>query len=392
MGSCRRCVVRLAVWIICWLVSAAPLLLAATDPSTGSSQGESGAADLNNRGITEARAGRFEVGIDYLRQALRADPKDPLLRTNLSGMLTDWALQLERQGKLDEAEQALLEASVLDGSNAQSLAALGDLAYFKRSDFDRAISFWTRAHARMPGPERRALADRISQAQRDREIERKFRSEATAHFEIRIPPPGNLTVTELGSLLEELYAQLATELGGGPSKITVILYTGGDLHRTYNQRDWALGFYDGRLRLLWDEVGAELQRPVIAHELAHAFLHHRYGDPLPIWVHEGFAQLHEGARPREPEEQQIEERVISGAAWVPLKWLDRHFSQPSGSDDLWRAYVQSRLVVAELVKRHGMERMNAFLDGLSKGATVETAYEQAFAPARWARTDRTIFE
>lgn len=349
-------------------------------------------ADLNNRGVTEAKAGRFDAGAALLRQALQADPNDPLLRQNLSGVLTDWALQLHQQGKLEDAERLLQEAVGAQPDNGRALWALGDLAYFARSDFDGAIRFWTRAHAALPDAERRAIADRIAQAQRDQAIERRFQSRATAHFELRVPPGPQRATTDFEALLEAQYAQLAQELGVSPPRITVILYTGGDLHRTYNQRDWALGFYDGRLRLLWSEIGSELEPAIVAHELAHAFLRHAYGDHLPIWVHEGFAQWREGARPRTAKEQQLETQLVSGEVWVPLKWLDRRFTQPHSHDDVWRAYTQARLVVAGLIRRHGVDRFKQFLARLRGGAAVEAAYEEAFAPARWALTDRPIFK
>ena len=196
----------------------------------------------------------------------------------------------------------------------------------------------------------------------------------------------------LSALLEEAYATLAGEFGGGPSRLTVIIYTQQDLHRTYNQRDWALGFYDGRLRLLREELGGEWARPLVAHELAHAFLQHVYGERLPIWVHEGFAQLHEGPRPRAAEEQRMERSVQEGTAWIPLKWLDQRFTHPSSRADVGRAYVEARLVVARLVRDRGMASFKTFLAQLSQGVAVDAAYDAAFVPSRWAATDRSILK
>ena len=46
----------------------------------------------------------------------------------------------------------------------------------------------------------------------------------------------------------------------------------------------------------------------------------------------------------------------------------------------------------ELVRRYGMERVSAFLERLGQTGSVEQAYEQAFAPARWAGADQGVFE
>ena len=44
---------------------------------------------VNNRGVTEAKAGRFEAGATALREALKLDPKDAQTRKSLSNILTD---------------------------------------------------------------------------------------------------------------------------------------------------------------------------------------------------------------------------------------------------------------------------------------------------------------
>ena len=174
--------------------------------------------------------------------------------------------------------------------------------------------------------------------------------------------------------------------------MTVIIYTAQDLHRTYNQRDWALGFYDGRLRLLGSELGTEAARVLVAHELAHAFLQHTYGPGVPTWVHEGFAELQEGDRPRSEEERRLEQGIRAGTLWIPLKWLDGRFARPSSADDVGRAYVEARLVVQELVQRHGIDRFKTFLAALGHGTAVDAAYDAAFEPDRWARTDQSILK
>ena len=350
------------------------------------------AAELNNQGVRAAQDGQFATGVDYLRRAVTADPNDPLLRTNLSGVLTEWAGRLEHTGEVDQAERLLQEALQHEPANGRAFALLGDIAYFRRSDFAKAVDYWKRAYATLPAEEQRMAADRIAQAQRDQTIEHGFASKRTAHFEIRLARQQGIDLEALERLLEEAYARLMNGLGSGPSTITVIVYSRQDLRRTYNQRDWALGFYDGRLRLAWNEVASALAPSLIAHELTHAFLRHAYAGGLPIWVHEGLAQVEEGARPMAEQERRWEEGVRSGSSWVPVKWLDRRFTHPSNTEDVARAYVEARLIVARLIERHGMGQFTAFLKQLSDGAAIEATYDAAFAPDRWARTDAPIFE
>ena len=345
------------------------------------------ANDLNTVAITEAQAGRWSEAVDHLRRAVKINSSSMLLRKNLSGILTDWAFQLEQTGDASHVEPLLLEAVTYDSDNALAYVRLGDLAYFRRSDFTAAIGYWKRANGKISAVEWRSVADRISQAQRDAAIEREFVSHPTAHFDIRVHHQGKADLDALGRQLEDGYMRLLQRMGNGPPKITAILYSAGDLRRTYNQRDWAVGFYDGRLRLAVREVGTEMAPVLIAHELTHAFLQSAYGPTLPIWVHEGFAQFQEGERPRAKEELEQERAVLDGGGWTPLKWLDGKFTKPTGRDDIVRAYTQARLVVNALITRYGGERFKQFMSELSSGKPVSAAYEAAFAPEQWAATD-----
>ena len=193
-------------------------------------------ADLNNRGVTEARAGRFEEGVSWLRQALALDPHDPLTRKNLSGVLTDWARQLAPQGQVDRAIAALQEATAQDPDNGLALVLLGDLSYLQRDDLDAALQAWKRAHGHVPAPIWQAVANRIAQVQRDQLIEHGFASRRMAHFDIRFQGADHPDVSALERLLEDAYSRLADALGSEAGRITVLVYTEQDLRRVYGQR------------------------------------------------------------------------------------------------------------------------------------------------------------
>lgn len=342
------------------------------------------ATALNNRGITAASAGRWEEGVQRLREARERNPADEQIRQNLAGVLSDWAAWLERQGRFAPAEAALREAAAHAPEDGWLLVRLGDLRYFQHSDFEEAIAWWKRAIGVLPSASRRMIADRISQADRDRRIEHAFTPAATPHFDIRASeaPPESF-----GRLLEEEHARLAQQLGGGPGRITVIVYPPQDLHRLYYQRDWALGFYDGRLRLQAQEYAEADLRMIIGHELAHAFLQRLYGPGLPVWVHEGFAQLAEAGRPRSDEERRIEQAVMDRTAWTPLEWLDRRFLQPADSADIVRAYTQARLVVDALARREHGAALRRFLEALAQAQPLEQAFNVSFAPLTWAQAN-----
>ena len=349
--------------------------------------------EMNNRGVKEAQAGRFEQAAEWLRRALRLDSSDLTARKNLSGVLTDWASQKEKQADPDEAVNLLKEAVTLFPENGLALAELGDILYLRRNDLDGAVLAWQKAHGHMPvAAMDQVLVERIAKAQRDALIERGFLAQQTEHFAIRFQEKQAVATKDLSKILEESYARLLQLMGQGPSQLTVMVYTARDLHRVSTQRDWAVGFYDGRIRLQLDELSQPFLPDLVIHELTHAFLQHQYGFSLPMWVHEGFAQLQEQVHPHSPEAAALIQKIQSRESWVPLEYLDKRFSQPSNSEDVFRAYAQSRIAVSELIEKYGAGSFLHFLLRLSQGKPIAEAYDESFAPSRWVRANQGIFE
>ena len=363
------------------------------EPAPGKTPAASNdAIELNNRGVRAAETGNFEEAISLVRQALNRAPDDQQFRKNLSAMLTQWANTREEQGRIDEAKDALQEAGELEPTNWQALARLGELRYVTQGDLGLVLDAWKRAYAHMPTAQRDVVAKRIAQAERDQTIERTFSSHGTAHFAIRFDSPQHAPDAEsVGEALEQAYGAIKQRMGAGPSQVHVILYSGSDFQRVSGRRDWAVGLYDGRIRLRLEEAQSPFAPQLVAHELAHAFLATGYGPRLPTWVHEGFAQSQEPEGPQNQRYETLLPGLTSRTAWIPLKWLDRRFAQPSNLEDVERAYAQSRYVVDRLIKQHGMDRFQNFLSQLKSGRSVDAACESAFS-IRWARLDQGLFE
>jgi len=351
------------------------------------------AAELNNRGVQQAKAGDFEGGIALVREALAKAPDDAQFTHNLSGMLSDWAALLEQQGRLEQAMKALEESYTLDPHNGAACVRLGDLSYTARNDAKAAMTWWTRAHDTLSSAQWQSVSKRIAQAQRDLQVERTFTTRDTPHFRIRFDDQQHAQQAEtLERILEAAYARLVQAMGSGPSRVTVILYTDEGFQRIAGRRDWAFGLYDGRIRLRLDEIGSTYATQILSHELAHAWLAQTYGPRLPAWIHEGFAQLQEPGPPPSAEQQALRAAARGRSAWVPLKWLDRRFSQPSNLEDVERAYAQAYVAVDQLIQRFGLAKFQAMLQQMSDGAPIDQAFERACAPALWSRIDQGVFE
>jgi len=367
-------------------VLAAPLEVRAADSGT--------ATELNNQAIVEGRAGRFEQAVSLLRKALLLNPSDALIRKNLSYALTDLAgVKYQREGNATQAFQLLREAVDYFPQNGPAWVHLGDVYYLERNDFGQAVEAWKKAHGFVPETQWAGIAGRITQAERDASVERRFAAEATTHFQIRFDgPEQRQVVVRVGQRLEEEYQRLAEDLGDIPTSMTVILYPPGSFEKVNAKMDWAIGFYDGRIRVRMEEIGTPWEERVLAHELTHAFLHQLFGNGIPTWVHEGYAQVREPKRPFSEQERRIMDGISSRSLWVPLKWLDSHFEQPSDMEDVLRAYAQARMVVEFLNSTYGTQRFKQFLKRLASGELLESAFDASFAPSRWVRFDQGTLE
>lgn len=317
------------------------------------------------------------------------DPSDAQFRANLSGMLTDWATTLLQDHRAELAMTAWREAVELDATNGIALVNLGNLTFVSSHQLEEAIALWKRAQPHLTTAQWQAVAPRVAQAERDLSIERGFGGFSTDHFQIRAEgSTDNALVQQVAQLLERDYATLSSALGVQPNRMPVILYTSSSFQRAAGRRDWAFGLYDGRIRLRLDDVGSAMAPHLVAHELAHACLATAFGPHLPLWVHEGFAQAQEPAQPLDPTREAMRERLRSRADWVPLAWLDRRFTQPSNFDDLERAYLESRLAIESLIEAYGLGRVGTWLKRLSDGQALEAAFDETFAPLRFANFSR----
>ena len=383
----RRHPVRV-LWLACAVFLQAPWVGCADD-----GQQQPTGADLNNQGVQEAKRGDFERGASLLRQAVSLEPGDSRLRKNLSGVLTDWANQLSGRGQTQSCVGLLEEALTYDPDNGKALVLLGDVSYTTLNDLERALASWKRAYGKVPADQWNRIHQRISQTERDLLIERNFTGHRAGHFQIRFEnSPGGEMVSMLRGILEQQYARLSDALDVSVENFPVIVYGDSSFKRVVGRKDWALGLYDGRIRLRLEDVRSDHVSSVVAHELAHAVLAKAYGPRIPTWVHEGFAQAQEPHRLLTPREEEMVKAIARGNAWIPLKWLDQRFEQPSDWNDLTRVYLQARFVVEFLIRKEGISRFRAFLKRLSGGESAGQAFDQSFVSLRWSKVDQGVLE
>ena len=133
---------------------------------------------------------------------------------------------------------------------------------------------------------------------------------------------------------------------------------------------WVSGLFDGKIRLpaaATSPAGPGLER-LILHEYSHAAIHDLSRGRAPRWLHEGLAQLMEGAAP-DPTL-----RIRGGMTLAALEQL-------VGDPDPARArmgYDMALWVVHDLATRGGAPSLRTLLDRLASGEPAAVALGRVY--------------
>ena len=118
------------------------------------------------------------------------------------------------------------------------------------------------------------------------------------HFRVEFEgSPNRDDVLEALSVLEVAYDSLCRLFEFYPeNKMHVVLYQSSAYQGIGPRPEWVGAIFDGKLRI---PVGMmqyrEIYRPVLFHELTHAFVRAMTMAKVPLWLNEGIAQLVDGA-------------------------------------------------------------------------------------------------
>jgi len=375
------------------LVVAWPIGVAGAQADQTEGTASVSATELNNQGVRAAQMKDFDKAVSLLRQALAIAPEDVQIRGNLANVLVGWAAELDTKGQWQQALPLLDEAVRVDPSNGQAKVHMGEILYATQGDLEGALALWKSAFMKVAPAQQAVLSDRIAQVQRDLAIERGFQGRDTPHIRIRYEtPPDVKELDRLTQALENASIRLKEWLGVTIPPVTVLVYTSDQFQKVVGRRDWALGLYDGRVRLRKEDLGTKQGEWILVHEMAHAYLAKGFGARLPIWIQEGFAQYCEASLAEETERYPFDLTPLKREDWVPLKWIDQKFLRPSGHHDLAKAYRQSVQAVAYLIQKGDRDRFRTFLRRLGNGESVEKVFDECFSPLRWAAFEQGIWD
>ena len=269
------------------------------------------------------------------------------------------------------------EALKLRSEDPETLNYLGEIAWRNEKLAD-AQSYWQKSLELRPDPD---IKDKLNKLIKERKVSDMYENSNSMHFLIKYDggtADGNL-VREISDYLEESYQTLASQFETYPnSPFVVILYPRQQFFKVNELPFWAGGANDGKIKLpikglnaLTDEL-----REVLIHELAHSFLRVKTSDNCPGWLQEGLAQFSEGKRAGE-EGEKVLSRLSTSEQLPQISKLESGFT---GADTVLASvlYLESLSFTQYLVDRYRFYEMNAFLDELGTGATLERAFEKTY--------------
>ena len=364
-------------------------------------------AEIVTKAQAAQRAGRHGEAVVAWQQALARQPGDVRLERALAGSLTHlgaaafskrdtelaaryfqqadklWPQQppiLEclakirfQQGRRDEARRYLDQLLALEPEHATGLALSGVIAAAD-DDRERASRLVRRAADQAPG--RRDFAAVAQRLEREARIERDFVTTEVGVFRIQYAAGHEEAQSALPCVEETLrtaYAELERDLGQVPAPpVGVVLYTQAQYAAINVHAPHAAAVFDGKLRIAitgWRARKTELGHN-LRHELAHAFLHGLHSD-VPVWVHEGYAQLFEGCDPAA-----ARARLRAHQSPLAPEIMAGPFVTSADADLVRRGYDQALVAVALL--RQDRRKFAEVLQVYGRGSGSDAALIEVF--------------
>lgn len=128
--------------------------------------------------------------------------------------------------------------------------------------------------------------------------EGELQIEDSRHFRLEFDgTPSKTDIYEALTVLEVAYDSLGRLFNFYPEKrIHLVLYQSKEFQGSSSRPEWVGAIFDGKLRISLSAMKhREIYRPMIIHELTHAFIHSITLGQIPLWLNEGIAQEVDGS-------------------------------------------------------------------------------------------------
>ena len=335
--------------------------LAAADDPSSSTRRQDVIRCFEGWGWHALREGRPDEAALLFRQGLTQTPDDPALLKGLGVAAVHAGRPDDAFGPLEQAARVEYDPEV-----RLLLAHLHD----RRDDPAQALANLRAVLEREPTNETaRRLLDKV---EREARAEAGFRREVTPRFVVKYRDTLDAEARRaIVAYLEAAAARIGRMLAYTPQeRTTVVLYEQHEFRDVTRVHAWATGLFDGKIRLPVVRAGPpahELER-LTAHEYAHAVIHDLTRGRAPRWLHEGLAQVLEGAASNPLL------RAPSGLTLAGVEAL-------AGDSDPLRAragYDVALWIVRDLLDRGGIEPLRELLARLGAGETIVEAMPRVY--------------
>jgi len=342
---------------------------------------------LNNLGVSQSNERKFVEAQGYFEKAssvlsrLKDETVRGSIRENYSALLTLWGTEMMKRNQVSDSKKALAQAIELDAKNGVALVSLGDLAY-EANDYAAAAKNY-KAAVPHSTENKEYLTNRIQMIEDESKLESRFHHVAddSKRFLVQyVQYNGGTTVSAVLKMLNEAYDIIGRDLGVYPARaVNVKIYTQEDFFKVAKLPEWAIGIFDGKMRLRVDEVQSApaLVRDLLFHEYTHAVLAMNVKQEVPAWFHEGIAQLME-PQFRENSREQEQVRMALTRHQISFEQLEDSFKEITNKGTAENAYLMSKYFLTHLNRKYGHDKLREWVTTLTKDEPFSDAFKKVY--------------
>ena len=334
----------------------------------------------NNYALEYADKGRYDLAQDNLKTALEYFRGSETAKTNLYNITLQYA-ESALKGKNDFKAMGLAKDAVaLFPDNPTAYILAGNICY-QQDNFQDALSYWNKAIE--INPDNTGLRAKIEKLNRESSVESDFKTSKREHFRIRFERNiDSEYVWTISDILEDARRKLYNEFNLYSDEIIpVIVYTDEQFEKATEMPNWALGFYDGKIRLREQDIsgGDKMLVKILYHEYTHAVSYLVYGNNIPAWLHEGFAQANEPEHESFSVERNYLQSRIKEYGRFSLKNLDGMFSRKDDAESIKTPYLESKLFVGYLIENYGISKIKSLFEKLKEGKSEDAVLTEVYS-------------
>lgn len=338
------------------------------------------AVDSSGRRDFTTSQGFFELARGRLTTLSDQNVRGEIMR-NYSALLTLWGAELMKRNQIPEATLSFEQALKLDGKNSVASIYLGDL-FYESNEYPKSQAFYESA-LKTDKDNTDYLNNRLQMIEDESKVEGLLKTsrDPQGHFFVQaIEYSNGVSVPEIYEILTSAYNEIGKDLGIYPARaVNVKIYNGVDFYKISKLPEWAIGIFDGKMRLKLEDVqSAPSQvKDLLFHEYTHAVLAMNIKQRVPAWFHEGLAQLMEPQFKENPREQ-AQMRDALARNKMNFESLKDSFKDITSKDDAETAYLLSKYFLNSLNRKYGRDKMVEWIKQMAAEVKFDEAFEKVY--------------